>query len=1071
MTMAIAALASVPGQAEADTAPPPGDPRNPATASVNALPTVQIGQGVVWSQAIIGNTVYVGGQFSTARPAGSPAGTNQVTRSNLLAYDIRTGVLSTAWAPSANGAVDEVVPSPDGKRVYVGGSFTTINGTTRRRIAALDAVTGALIANFNPNADSRVRDIAVTGTAVYFGGHFGSVGGQTRSRLAATRVSDGALLPWAPNAQGGSVRSMEASPDGSQILVAGQFTTMNGSGNPGYGLASLHPVSGANLPWAANASLIRNAGPNSALTDLTSDGASVYGTGFHFGSGGTLEGTVKMSWNGGTVEWIEDCHGDVYGVAPIGEVIYTVGHAHYCGNVPGGFSQPTPWKHYRALAYSRQTTGVLRPDYLGYPSFAGQPAPAILHWFPDLSAGSFTGQTQAAWTISGNADYVVAGGEFPRVNGVNQQGLVRFARVGVANNPNNRGPDLSGANANPTVTSHGAGEALISWRTNVDRDNRNLTYKVIRGSAVNSPIHTTTAGSNEWDKRHLSFLDTGQTPGSTQSYRIFATDPFGNESRSNAVSVTISAGSATDAYARAVMEDGPMHYWRLGESSGATARDWTGRDALTLTGGVTRNAAGAIPGNAAATWNGTSAQTAYNSTAAHGPFWFSVETWFRTTSSAGGKIVGFGDLQTGSSGTNTHDRHLYMDGLGRINFGTRQSTYRTVRSPASYRDGQWHHAVGVVGDDGMSLYLDGVRVANRTDTQTARSFTGYWRVGGDSIGTGWPNRPTSSYFAGSIDEVAVYTHVLTGNDVREHFLARSGTVLNSPPTAAFTASANGLSVRFDSAASGDVDGTVESFDWDFGDGGSSAAANPTHGYALPGTYPVTLTVTDDDGAAGSVTRQVTTTVPSSEAVLDTFNRSVANGWGAADVGGGWTTTGPASRFAVSGGRGKITLTTAGAGPWVYLNGVSEMNTNAVLDVATNVAPTGSGIVHSLAVRRVGTTDYRSAVRLLGNGSVQVSISRVVGGAETKLGTATVPGLTYAAGDDLRARFTASGASPTTLTAKVWRVGAPEPAATHLSRTDSTAGLQGAGSIGMQTYVFSSVTTLPVVASFDNLSIS
>src|SRR3954467_13831839 len=72
------------------------DPTPPTTVSAGALPTVQI-NGVVWSQVVVGNTVYVAGKFSSARPAGSAAGTSETPRNNMLAYDIRTGALITSF--------------------------------------------------------------------------------------------------------------------------------------------------------------------------------------------------------------------------------------------------------------------------------------------------------------------------------------------------------------------------------------------------------------------------------------------------------------------------------------------------------------------------------------------------------------------------------------------------------------------------------------------------------------------------------------------------------------------------------------------------------------------------------------------------------------------------------------------------------------------------------------------------------------------------------------------------------------------------------------------------------------
>ena len=68
--------------------------------SADALPTVQI-DGVVWSQAVVGNTVYAGGRFNNARPAGAAAGTQLTPRGNLLAYDITTGNLVTSFAPES----------------------------------------------------------------------------------------------------------------------------------------------------------------------------------------------------------------------------------------------------------------------------------------------------------------------------------------------------------------------------------------------------------------------------------------------------------------------------------------------------------------------------------------------------------------------------------------------------------------------------------------------------------------------------------------------------------------------------------------------------------------------------------------------------------------------------------------------------------------------------------------------------------------------------------------------------------------------------------------------------------
>ena len=115
------AVALAPGALADGTTPPPVQERNAATVTSDALPTVQLDDGVVWTQVVNGNTDYVGGSFTNARPYGAAKGTNLSARSDLLSYDVTTGNL-LPFAPTLNGQVKALALSPDKSRLYVGGS-------------------------------------------------------------------------------------------------------------------------------------------------------------------------------------------------------------------------------------------------------------------------------------------------------------------------------------------------------------------------------------------------------------------------------------------------------------------------------------------------------------------------------------------------------------------------------------------------------------------------------------------------------------------------------------------------------------------------------------------------------------------------------------------------------------------------------------------------------------------------------------------------------------------------------------------------------------------------------------
>ncbi|MBK8756846.1 MAG: PKD domain-containing protein [Actinomycetales bacterium] len=765
------------GSAAADTAPQEvTTPVTPPTVSVDVLPTWQI-NGVVWSQVVVGNTVFATGAFSTARPPGvAVGGAGEIAVGNFIAYDITTGERIAKYDHTFNAQGMVVSASPDGSRVYVGGEFTQVDNKWIKRIAAIDVATGNLITKFAPQVNGRIRAIAATNTTVYAGGNITSVGSTTRTKFAAFNAADGALLPWAPTADN-EVWSMVLTPDGSKVVAGGQFPNANGA--VANGMAAFDPVSGTRVTWLAN-NTIKDA-TNGAITSLKTDGTYIYGSGYSYGTGATFEGPFSLNPSDGSIRWLNDCQGDTYDVQPIGPVTYLVGHAHNCLMI-NEFPDTSPrvrWQ--RAIAVPSYPTTVNKgPDMYGW-NYAGLPAAGLLHWFPDLTAGTVTGQAQAAWSVSGNSQYTVVGGEFPKINGVAQQGLGRFAMPTVA--PKKRAPqwDTNPARTIPPVIASGSipGVIRISFPSAWDQDNKTLTYKVIRDQDLPSraTVAEFTSPSNFWTLPMLGATDSNPPPG-PHTYSVKITDPDGNATWSTTSNpATLTAGSAP--YAMALLADSPVHYWRMNDS-GSTLADALGDWHGIYADGTTKGQAGALLSetDTAAAFNGTSTGYAVTATSVPtlAPATFSVEAWFKTSSTAGGKIVGWGNATNASS--TSYDRHIYINGSGQLTFGVYAGATKTLTSGTGYNDGQWHHVVGAVDQAaGMTFYVDGRRIGALNGAIKAEQKTGYWHIGGDTLGT-WPNAPSNRYLDGTIDEVAVYQTALTPAQVAAHYTASGRTVPN-----------------------------------------------------------------------------------------------------------------------------------------------------------------------------------------------------------------------------------------------------------------------------------------------------
>ena len=712
------------------------------------LPTWQT-DGIVWASAAAGGKVFVGGDFSAVRAPGTSVGdASSLTRTNLAVLDGATGApldCAPAVTGSENASVRALEVSPDGETLYIGGSFTAVGSATgRKHLAALDISSCTPVAGFAPQPSAPLRAVEATGSAVYFGGLMGFVGTEARARAAAVAAvgapQAGSLLPWDPQFDG-ELRAIAVRPGGSEVVVGGLFDTVNGAAS--HALAVVDPVGGDTL--FSYPTLVPG---NSVVKDIAVDSSGFYTA--HEGSGtGQFDGRIALDWSSHGQRWRDTCAGATQAVVVYAGVLYSGSHVHDCTSM-GSF-----------------------PDGLRYHLVAQSVTdPTLLPWFPQTNDGLGEALGPRDMVVSdGAVDVLWVVGEFTTVDGEPQQGLTRFGQ--------SAGTQASPSSPTPSVTSVRAGEVRVAWRQSFDADDATLTYEVFRDG---QSVHTATGTSWFWERKQMTFVDTGLAPGSSPSYTISVSD--GNRT----VTTTgrrVTVASQDSAYADRVVADGATGFWRYDEPGGVLFADTSAADYnLTLTGGTAdyRVTPGALTGDASPAMSvpGTKA-TLYGERRLAAPGAFSVETWFKTTTTAGGKLIGFGDKQVLPS--RNFDRHVYMTDDGRLVFGVDTGSRVTLTTPQAYNDGTWHHVVATQGSAGMALYVDGVKISSNRTT-SAMKVAGYWRVAGDNIscrvttcgGRVWPNAPTSDHFGGQLDETAVYASALSAETVAAHHaLAAEGT--------------------------------------------------------------------------------------------------------------------------------------------------------------------------------------------------------------------------------------------------------------------------------------------------------
>ncbi len=181
-------------------------------------------------------TVYLTGSFTQI---------GGVPRAGVAALRASDGAVLPWTLSVTGGAAYSQAFSLDGRTLYLGGTFTAVNGVPRRGLAAVDVATGAVL-GFAPELDGRVSNVKLSpdGTVLFVSGQFGDH--EERRYLLGLRVSDGTVVFDPP--LGWPARSFVILGDGQTVMVASQFSQHMIGARP---LTAWDVQSSSLLPWRA----------------------------------------------------------------------------------------------------------------------------------------------------------------------------------------------------------------------------------------------------------------------------------------------------------------------------------------------------------------------------------------------------------------------------------------------------------------------------------------------------------------------------------------------------------------------------------------------------------------------------------------------------------------------------------------------------------------------------------------------------------------------------------------------------------------------------------------------------